>query len=122
MSDYNGKSKDELISIIKSMEGTAGMEGGAQGWMVTAANPDYNGKTAGVQFNGGKAFLSPAQYSPEQIEVLVRTLKNDFGYNVVEATIDQYYGRSSDVSTQLRAQLTPAAAPAPATEPAPAGK
>jgi len=112
MSDLEGKSRDELIAMIKSMEGTAKLSGSDKGWMVTTNNPHYNGKTSGIQFNGGKAFLSPNQYSKEEIDKLITSLQNDFGYKAVETTVDQYYGRHGEtgntapsVDEQVRAQL-----------------
>lgn len=53
--------------------------------VTTPSNPRYNGKTYGVQFRAGRAFVSPHTIDPTlgwSVEEVVRKMQDDFGYEV----------------------------------------
>lgn len=61
------------LEVLKSRQTTSGVGGG---WIVTCQNPKYSGKTAGVQFRAGQAFVREQPGSEKIISILV----SDFGY------------------------------------------
>ncbi len=51
----------------------------------TIKNPNYRGKTLGVSFSKGMAYLSPQTIDPKlghSIEEVARLMQRDFGYEV----------------------------------------
>lgn len=50
---------------------------GLAGWIVKAQNNNYSGKTAGVQFRAGQAFVSDVD---DEAQNRVKALCGDFGY------------------------------------------
>lgn len=61
------------LEMLKSRQTTSGVGGG---WIVSCQNPNYSGKTAGVQFREGQAFVREQPGSEKTISILV----SDFGY------------------------------------------
>lgn len=51
---------------------------GRGGWVVTTKNPQYEGRTAGVMFRGGRAFIPDGDGAAGK----ANALKVDFGYQV----------------------------------------
>ncbi len=54
----------------------------------TIKNPNYRGKTLGVSFANGTAYLSPQTIDPNlgyTVEEVARLLQRDFGYQVEQA-------------------------------------
>ncbi len=51
----------------------------------TVKNPNFRGKTLGVSFSNGMAYLSPQTIDPNvgyTIEEVARLMQRDFGYEV----------------------------------------
>jgi hypothetical protein len=53
--------------------------------VTTPRNPSFNGKTCGVMFRGGRAFVS--EHTIDQslgwsLDEVIRRMKEDFGYEV----------------------------------------
>lgn len=85
--------KEDLMAIIQAQQETindledqiaqrdAVLAQGDEGWIVSVPNPQYNGRTAGVQFEMGHAFIPKRHPDAER---LLNVLTNDFGYSVTE--------------------------------------
>lgn len=53
----------------------------------TPGNPDYSGKVFGIPFSSGRAIVSPETLNPKlgwTTEQIATSMKNDFGYDVLE--------------------------------------
>lgn len=54
---------------------------GKKGWMISTPNATYTGRTAGVYFENGHAFIAEDMKNARK---LVAILTNDFGYSYTE--------------------------------------
>jgi hypothetical protein len=57
----------------------------AQQYLAVTPNPEYKGKTCGVQFYQGKALIAPHTISPFlgwTVDEIVVKMRQDFGYDV----------------------------------------
>ena len=85
--------KEELLSLIKQQEDQikdlqdqiaqrdAAINAGDEGWIISTPNPNYTGRTLGVRFENGHAFL------PARLPGAERTLGlliKDFGYSATK--------------------------------------
>ncbi len=67
---------DRVKAELDALKAKQTASGVGSGWVVTCKNPQYSGKTAGVQFREGRAFVREQPGSEKTISILV----GDFGY------------------------------------------
>ena len=107
--------KEELVSEIERLRAqlrekddqiakqNAQNRAGEKGWMISTPVPDYDGRTCGILFEKGHAFI-PARMP--DAEHLVRVLTNDFGYSASEVedgveVIPAPEGKKKSISEKL---------------------
>jgi hypothetical protein len=114
-----GPTKEELSSRIAELESQlarltedaaqrdAIARSGERGWVITTPNPEFSGRTYGVYFEGGKAFV------PEETpraQLLVNRLQVDMGYQVefiTDAKVARLTGPEPKLTPATEAALLP---------------
>jgi len=98
--------KEELLSEIERLNAqiadlndqlaqqAAASRESNSGWMISTPNPEYTGRTAGVYFEKGHAFIPSSR---KNAPYLVRLLTNDYGYSASEATGTEKMGPAEKV-------------------------
>lgn len=87
-----------------------------EGWLITTANPLYDGKTYGVKFNSGMAFLPGSAtyphlagkaknktYTPDA-KRLAQMLQDEFGYEIEYFSYEQMKALKGKLDERTRAR------------------
>jgi len=101
MSDYNGLTKQQLIDLLLDADQTiedqkveieekttrlGELKAHGQGWLIQTPNPAYEGRTMGIQFVQGQAFIRKDQRVPFcEVKPMKDTTIAKLGYTAEQA-------------------------------------
>lgn len=80
-------------------------------YLIETPNPEYKGRTLGVQFARGRALLDPATIDPKlglDVDEVADRMKKDFGYSVklLETEVVEKKTRKPKVEVKVKAEGT----------------
>jgi hypothetical protein len=108
------QTKEELIAENESLRATikdleqqllaknAVLSSSAEpGWLISCRNTTYSGKSAGIVFVGGRAFIPESRPDAKKI---VELLMSDFGYEAKQMTAAEYKALGEAMPAEMSIQ------------------
>lgn len=84
------------LSDLKSKPAAAGL---GPGWLIFAPNKGYNGRTSGIMFRNGRAYVPRV----EGMEKVVREMASDFGYTF--EAVESFEALPSDMKSEMNTSM-----------------